>query len=415
MQIIKTFLFKQSKSSLNLFLVVPILLVFLLGCLCSNSDSPTVSCVTADGKILALTTQNNKLRLFNFSDGKEIVNDSQSSPSVICTQDNDIVTFKADNDNERNQWTVNWRNSQKSKQLAQIKFLQGYIGLIQDKYIVSSSREFVQKSKSSGSGKSTTTIYYNYFTKPQVFTLEDLSTGKLTNYPMSFDKLGIETRFEETYFRFYSLHLSADGNLLFAVDTQFDAPRLYKLDMLSGKLSKISENKIKLNDIPAKIVEYTTDRDFDAVADKTGKFVAFSYLVDNGNKGLKKIIRVFNLETNQEIITKVVEGVSFSAGGVTLVFEEKSQKLAMLVLGFKFEPTRSVSDVTVFDLQNGSEIATIDGKAFFKDPETFGLINLLGDELIVSYSHKSQVRGTKNNICKLNIVNKQIVWERELK
>ena len=414
MQIIKNLLFNQTKSSLNLFLVAPIVIVFLLGCFCSSNDSPTVSCITADGKTLTLTTRNNKLQMFNLSDGKEIANNSPNSASVFCTQENDVVTIKVEkNEKERNQRSASWKNSAKTKQLGQIDFLELYIGLIQDKYIVSSSREFIQESKTSRPGGSR--IYYKVFTKPQIFTLEDLSTGKLTNYPMTPEKLGIETRFKETYFRFYPLHLSADGNLLFAVDTQFDSPRLYKLEMLSGKLSKISENKITVNDIPPKNVEYTSDRDFNAVADKAGKFVAFTYSMDNGKNGLKKLIRVFNLETNQEIISKTVDGVSFSGNGVQLIFEENSKKLAMQIFGFKFDPTRSVSDVTVFDLQNGNEIATVDAKVFFKDPETVGLLNLIGDELIVNYSHNSQIWGKKTNICKLNIVSKQIVWEAELK
>lgn len=414
MQVIKILLFSKTKSSLNLFFVAPIVFIFLLGCFCSNNDSPTVSCITADGKTLALTTRNNKLQIFNLSDGKEIGTESPNSASVFCTQDNDIVTIKLEKDDqERNKRSVSWRNSAKTKQLTQIDFLEQYIGLIQDKYIVSSSREFIQESKTSRPGGSR--IYYKVFTKPQIFTLEDLSTGKLTNYPMTPEKLGIETRFKETYFRFYPLKLSADSNLLFAVDTQFDAPRLYKLDMLSGKLSKISENKITVNDIPPKNVEYTSDRDFNAVSDQAGKFVAFTYSMDNGKNGLKKLIRVFNLETNQEIISKTIDDISFSAGGVKLLFAENSKKLAMLVFGFKFNPTRSVSDVTVFDLQNGNEIATLDAEAIFKDPETVGLSNLVGDELIINYSHNSQIWGQTSKICKLNVVSKQIVWEAELK
>lgn len=416
MQRIKNILFKQNKSSLNLFLVLPILLFFLLGCLCSDSGFPKDSCITADGKTIALTTRLNKLRILNLSDGKEVANNSENYVSVLCTQDNDIVSFKTENirveNKEQIQKTAIWKNSGKTKQVAQIDFLQEYIGIIQDKYLISSSREYVEDSKTSRPGGTRT--FYKIYTKPQIFTLEDLSTGKLTNYSITPDKLGIDPLLKETYFRFYPLTLSADNNLLFAVDTQFDSPRLYKLDMLSGKITKISENKIIVNDIPPKKLEIVTDRDFNAVSDKTGKFVAFIYSMDNGKGGLKKIIRVFNLETNREIISKTITDLSFSAGGVKLFFEENSKKLAMLVYGYNINKSNSVWDITVFDLQNGNEITTIDMAELFKAPEMVGLYNLSGDELIVSYSNQNLNLQKKNYLCKVNIQNKQIVWETDL-
>lgn len=136
--------------------------------------------------------------------------------------------------------------------------------------------------------------------------------------------------------------------------------------------------------------------------------------MDNGKGGLKKIIRVFNLETNREIISKTITDLSFSAGGVKLFFEENSKKLAMLVYGYNINKSNSVWDITVFDLQNGNEITTIDMAELFKAPEMVGLYNLSGDELIVSYSNQNLNLQKKNYLCKVNIQNKQIVWETDL-
>lgn len=404
----RNLLFSKANSSLNLFLIIPLLICLSIGCVCKNYYS-VENCISSDGKNLILYGSG-KLRIFNLSDGKELINEDQKSSQTLCTQDNDVVliqTTRIDKPNDKKmtlERTAFWRSSSKTYQLATNDFSPEYIGIIQKRYIVSSWQEYVEKSRREGSGNSARTVNYKEFTKPHIFSIEDSSNKELKNYSLEADKLGLKGVSEEKNFRIHQLSLSEEGSLLFLLDPQTDSPRLYKIEMLSGKITPIVE---KLTRPTGMILE-------NAVGDKSGKFVAIKYDGRTEKGDTRKIIKVLNLENNTEIISKNIEDISFNNGSPQLVFEQNAQKLAIISYGFKFEPTRSVSELIIFDLQNGNEISNFDAEEFFQKPESVKLEGFVGDELIFTYRKEQFLRKTKFYLSKMNLLNKQIIWTTDL-
>lgn len=413
---VKRILFKPNRSSLNLLLVLPVFLFFLVGCALFPSlddllsQNNKVSCITADSKTLVISTRADELQFFNLSDGKATAIESPKLSEILCTQDNDVISIqrtRIDNPNDKKaifERTAVWKNSSKAYQLAPNDFSPEYIGIIQKRYIVSSWQEYVEKSRREGSGNRAKTVNYKEFTKPHVFSIEDSNNKELKNYSLEADKLGLKGVSEEKNFRIHPLSLSEEGNLLFLLDPQTDSPRLYKIEMLRGKITQIGE---KLTRPTEMILE-------NAVADKAGKFVAIKYDGRTEKGGSRKIVKVLSLENNTEIISRIIEDVSFNNGSPLLIFEQNAQKLAIISYGFKFEPTRSVSELIVLDLQNGNEISNFDAEEFFQKPESVKLEGFVGDELIFTYRKEQFLRKTKFYLSKMNLLNKQIIWTTDL-
>ena len=112
------------------------------------------------------------------------------------------------------------------------------------------------------------------------------------------------------------------------------------------------------------------------------------------------------------LVSKNMRGISFNKRTARLVFEENGTKRAILVEGFRLDPTRSVHDIAVFDLETGGEISYIDAEGFFKDPDKVGLIGFTGGEPLRAYPPREKAfRPEENHLCKVNVLNKQIVWD----
>lgn len=399
-------LFSKSESSLNLFLILPILICLSLGCLCPR-EKGAESCVTTDGANLVMG--GSTFRIIKLTDGTITATDSAKVSNVLCLNNNEIISVKeaqieGENKSYNTERTAVWKNSQLTHKLANDESLESYQGFIQNKYFVSSSRHWIYKTFSSPGGKSSYTRVV--YTEPQTFNLEDSTNGKLTSHIITLDKLKLPKDFDLDFLRFYTLNLAEDGTLKFVVNnSNLNTFNLYKLNMFDGVLTQIG-GELKP---PARM---TLDS---VVSDKPGKFYVFTYSGLTEKGGARKLIRVQNVETNQDIITKTIEGVSFNGNGVKFVFDANSQKLAMLIFGFRFDPTRRVNELTVYNLQNGNEMANIDAQELFKQPDGIELLALVGDELILNYSIEHRIWNTENFIGKVNLVNKQIIWSKELK
>jgi hypothetical protein len=398
----KKLLFSRRRSSLNLFLVMPVLAFVSVCCLCSGGNNEPRTCLTSDGSNLVWAGFT--FQIIRLSDGAVTSSEAVRYTDVLCLGDNEILTFKEEtvrkNNESRTERTAVWRNAAKTHRLANIESFQKILGFIQNRYFVSSSRGFVEKSRKVGKN----TERYNLYNQPQVFNLEDSTNGQLKSHYLHRDKLGLpETNLYEDLL-FYPLSLGENGFLLFAMSNKGDRTvSLHKINMFDGNISRAGVTVPLPKDLRA--LEQV-------VSDKAGKFIAFVYEGEDDTRN-QKLVNVLNSETNQTIVSKYVRGVSFNSGTPRLIFEEKGSKLAMMVEGFKHDPeTRRVYDITVFDLATGREISNIDGRDLFKVPETVGLIRLIGDELLLTYSHKKgPISGDENHLCKVNLLTKQIVWD----
>jgi hypothetical protein len=404
---IKKLLFSRSRSSLNLFLILPVLILISVGCLCSERNELR-SCITSDGANLVWA--GSTFQIIRLSDGAVTFSDSARYADVLCAGGNEILTVKEEsvrkNNESRTQRTVVWRNAAKTYRLADIESFQKYQGFIQNRYFVSSSRGFVEKTRTVGSGKSSSTVRYKVYDQPQIFTLEDSTNGQLKSHYLHREKFGLpETNLYDDLW-FYALSLDENGSLLFAMHNKADrSTSLHKINMFDGNITRLGVS------VPLpKEMRFLEQ----AVSDNAGKFIAFVYEGADGTAN-QKLVNVLSVETNQTVVSKNIRGVSFSTGTPRLVFEENGGKLAMMVEGFKFDPTRNIHDITVFDLETGREISGIDGRDLFKTPEAVGLIRLIGDDLLLTYSHKKgPISGEESHLCKVNLQNKQIVWDKDL-
>lgn len=399
-------LFSTSESSLNLFLILPILICLSLGCLCSG-EKGAESCVTTDGANLVMG--GSTFRIIKLTDGTIAATESAKVSNVLCLNNNEIISVKetqieGENKSYYTERTAIWRNSLLTHKLANDESLESYRGFIQNKYFVSSSRHWIYKTFSSPGGKSSYTRVV--YTEPQIFNLEDSTNGKLTSHIITPDKLKLPKDFDLDFLRFYTLNLAEDGTLKFVVNnSKLNTFNLYKLNLFDGVLTPIGGD-----------LKPPAEMAFESVvSDKAGKFYVFTYSGLTEKGGARKLIRVQNVETNQDIINKTIEGVSFNGNGVKFVFDANSQKLAMIIYGFRFDPTRRVNELTVFNLQNGNELANIDAQELFNKPDGINLLALVGDDLILTYSIEHRIWKAENFIGKVNLVNKQIIWSKELK
>ena len=126
-------LFSRRRSSLNLFLILPVLILFAVGCLCSGGRNDPQTCITSDGSNLVwagLTFQIVKL-----ADGTVTSAEPGRYADVLCAADNEIMTVKEEsvrkNNESRTVRTMDWRNAAKTYQLADIESFQKFIGFIQ--------------------------------------------------------------------------------------------------------------------------------------------------------------------------------------------------------------------------------------------------------------------------------------------
>jgi hypothetical protein len=397
----KNLLFSRRRSSLNLFLILPVLILFAVGCLCSGGRSELRTCITSDGS--SLVRAGSEFQIIKLADGTVTAADSARYADVLCAAGNEILTVKEEsvrkNNESRTVRTVAWRNAAKSYQLADIDSFQKTIGFIQNRYFVSSSRGFVERTRKVGKN----TERYKVYDQPQIFNLEDSTNGQLKSHYLHRDKFGLPETLLYDDLGFYPLSLDENGSLLFAMSNKSDrTASLHKINMFDGNISRTGISVPLPKDM--RVLEQV-------VSDKAGKFIAFVYEGEDGSRN-QKLINVLNAETNQTVVSKYIREVSFNSGTPGLVFEESGRKLAIMVEGFKFDPTRSVHDITVFDLGTGKEISNIDGRDLFKIPETAGLIRLVGDELLLTYSHKKgPISGDESRLCKVNLLTKQIVWD----
>ncbi len=404
---LKKLLFSQNRSSLNLFLVMPVLILTSFCCLCSGGNE-LQTCITSDGANLVWAGSD--FQIIRLSDGAVTFSDKTRYADVLCPDGNEIISVKEElvrkNNESRPERTAVLRNAAKSYRLADIESFQKYQGFIQNRYFVSSSRGFVEKTRTVGSGKSSRTERYKVYDQPQIFTLEDSTNGQLKSHYLHRDTLGLpETKLYDDLW-FYSLSLDENGSLLFAMHNKSDrAVTLHKINMFDGKITPTGAA------VPLPKEMRTLEK---VDSDKSGKFVAFVYEGEDGGAN-QKLVNILSRETNLVVISKNIKGVSFSSGTPSLAFEENGRKLALMVEGFKFDPTRSVHDITVFDLETGREISNIDAEDFFKKPERVGLIGLIGDELVLTYSNKKgPVSGDESHLCKVNLLSKQIVWDKNM-
>ncbi len=396
MKLINNLLFEKSKSSLSLFLLVPILICVSLGCLCSGGRESYLNdnCLTADDQNLVLG-YDNSLRIVSLGDGKEIANEPKKIFNVLCTSDNNVLTIEnKEVSSDVKEKNVTWRNDSKNYGLANIKAIQKYHGFIQKKYFVSSSRIFHSERVNKGSQKNPNYIEeYTYF-EPQIFNLEDSTTGQVTSHTLTYEKLGLPTK-SNLYEKltFFPLHLSEEGILLFVLRNYIDGNiTTYQINMLSGTVKQIRIETKPTNEF----LKF-------AVSDKLGKFIVYVY--NNQDKTTR--FDVINLETNKIVTAKTIQGIN-----PTFIFDKKSLKLAMLMSDSKSDPRERIYDVTIYDLQNGNEISKINLNELFKESDDFKLLGLIGDELIITYESGSYLgRNMKKHLAKVNLVTKQIIWD----
>lgn len=402
--VLKKLLFGRENSSLNLFLAMPVLAFVSVCCLCPSGRDEPQTCITSDGANLVWAGKD--LLDIRLADGAVTPVEPTRYNKVLCMQNNEVIAIKEQsvyrNNAARYERTARWRTAPKSYRLADIESFQKTIGYIQNRYFVSSSRGFEERSYTSGKS----TVRYNAYIHPQVFNLEDSTGGELKSHYLYRDKLGLpETILYETM-SFYPLNLDDRGALLFGMRIGNERSiSLLKINMFDGSLTRTG-------------VTFSTSKEVrelkNLVADKTGKYLAFVYDEPVGNS-YNTIVEVFNYETRQIVLTKTVSGISLMDKTPKPVFDETGTRLAILVEGLRYEPSGAVHDVTVFDLATGKEIAFINGEDFFKDPADVGLISFIGDDLVLTYEHpKKTLRDEVQRLCKVNLLTKQIVWDIKL-
>ena len=396
---LKKLLFSRSRSSLNLFLILPVLVFVAAGCLCSGGNELR-TCITSDGSNLVWA--GSTFQIIRLADGAVTFSDKSRYTDVLCAGDNEILTVREEpvrkNNESRTERTIIWRNAAKTYRPAHVESFQKFHGFIQNRYFVSSSRGFVERSRKVGKN----TERYNLYNQPQVFNLEDSTGGQLKSHYLHRDKLGLPETILYEDLGFYPLSLAEDGALLFAMsDKTTQLASLHKINMFDGNIGRTGD-----------AVPLPKEMRFleQVVSDKFGKFIAFVYEGPIGDSN-QKLVNVLNTKTNQTVVSKNIRGVSFNSGTPRLVFEENGAKLAIMVEGFRFDPTRSVHDITVFDLETGREVSSLDAEEFFKKPESVGLIRLVGDELLLTYSYKKPFRDEESHLCKVNLPTRQIVWD----
>ncbi|MBX7173738.1 MAG: hypothetical protein K1X72_22400 [Pyrinomonadaceae bacterium] len=409
MKLVNGLLFVKTKSFLNLFLILPILIFISIGCSQPDPVSGWI-CSTSDGANLVFTGE--KLKIIKLLDGSNVNTDDNKYSGVMCVQNNEIVAIKVESVKENNNYvterTAVWQNSSKSHRLKRDEFLEKYYGIVQNKYVLSSSRGFQRKSRSEGSGNSRKTILYNFYDQPQVYNLEDFNTGEVKSQILTLDKLKMNNGgFALDSLKFYTLATDESGNVVFAViNSQKLAYSIYRLNVLSGDLTTLlSETK----------VPERTSFDY-VVSDKAAKYVCLIFDGRTEKGGSSRFIRVLSLENNREVFSKTFEDISFNGVGTYPLFLENSNRLAILINGFKFEPTRQIFDLIVFDLQNGSEISKIDVKELFDDPYNSRLAWGKGDELVLTYTYKGTTlwNSDETHLCKINILSRKVVWDAKL-
>lgn len=407
---LKKLLFGRASSSLNLFMVMPVLILTSVCCLCSGGKDEPRTCLTSDGENLIWAGFD--LLSIRLADGSVTTLEKARSADVMCLENNEVVTFKEKFVNKnREPWTERtafWRGGAKSYKLADIEYFQKTIGVIKNRYFVTSSRNYVEKSRSVGSGKSRSTEYYKVYNQPQIFSLEDSTGGQLKSHYLYREKLGVPETVLYDELSFYPLKLDENGTLVFAMKQKGElAVNLFKINMFDGNIARTGVSVAPPADMQ-RVEQVTTD--------KSGKFIALVY-EGKGNDGYtyQKSVNVIDAQTGRTIISKKLNGVAFNSGTPTLVFEENGTRLAIFVDGFRLEPTRDVTNVTIFDLQTGGEIAYLDTEEFFKNPRNLGVIKFIGDDLLVTYIPQNQTaRDEVRQLCKLNVLTKQIAWNINL-
>ena len=403
---LKKLLFGRSRSSLNLFMVMPILAFVSVCCICPGSSVKPRTCITSDGENLVWA--GSKLLNIRLADGGATVTNEFQYDNVWCSENNEVVRLRENsvykNDAYHFERGVWWRNAAKSTRLADIEFFQKTIGIVENRYFISGSRGFVEKSRSSGKSS----VRYNYYDQPQVFHLEDSTGGELKSHYLYREKLGVPESVLYNDLWFYPLNLDEKGTLVFAMRQEPEySVSFYKIDMFDGKITRTGATVARPGDMR---------RLEQVVTDKTGKFVALVY-EGEGTDGysIQKLVNVINAETGQLLFSKYLRGVALNSGTPTLVFEEKSSYLAIFVDGFRLEPTRDVTNVLVFDLETGGEIADIDTEVLLNKPNSPGLIKVIGSDLLLNYSPQYKtMRDEIPRLCRFNFLTKQVVWDVEL-
>lgn len=410
MKALKKLLFGRGKSSSNLFMVMPVLAFVSMCCLNSGSGSRNEArtCLTANGANLFWS--GSKVMNVGLSDGKMTPLEDAGYADVLCLENDEIVTIKEEsvenNDKSRVRRTAAWRNSSKTYQLAEIEWFHKYLGVVQNRYFVSSARAFVEKSRPNGIGKGSRTEYYRVYEQPHIFNLDDSNGGGLKSHHLTREKLGLPESLAYDDLWIYPLKLDNNGSLLFAMRQKSDQSVVfYKINMFDGGVERTG-SAVKMPPEMSALEQ--------VVPDKSGKFAAFVYGGRDGD-GSQKQVNVINLENYRTIASKNLRGFSLNAGTPRIVFEEKGAKLAILVQGFKFNPTRGVSDLTVFDLETGREIASIDAEELLQNPEWLAPIRIVGDDLLLTYAPtKTKARSEPAHLCKLNFQTKKVVWDKQL-
>ena len=396
-------LFGRSRSSLNLFLVLPVLVLLSVGCLCPSDDEPE-TCLTSDGSSLIWAGSN--LMKIGLADGSVTMLEPTRYSGVFCAEGSEIIALREDwvrKDNEsRRARTARWRNSPKSYRLADIDSFQGYRGFIQNRFFVSGSRGFVERSRSSGKSS----IRYRVYDQPQIFSLEDSETGELKSHYLYRERLGLPetTPYDDLWF--YPAGVEENGTLQFAMHNKTDkAVNLYKLNLFDGKIARTGVS------VPlppnARYLEKV-------VSEKTGKFIAFVYNGEEDRKS-RTLVNVVNAQTGQTVVSTSVGGISYMSDTPSLFFNEDGTRLAMIVEGLRYEPSESVLDITIFDLATGREISAFDAKSFFGNPVKIRLLRFIGDDLVLTYvPFQKPFRDKEKRLCRVSVPDQRTVWDVKL-
>ena len=404
---LKKLLFGRGRSSLNLFMAMPVLILTSICCLCPDSKNVPQNCLTSNGENLVWAGFD--LLNISLADGSITTLERATYTDVMCSENNEIISFKEEsvqrNGQRRSSRTAFWPIASKSYRLVDIESFQKYLGFIQKRYFVSSSRSYIVRERSSGKSK----VRYNVYDQPQVFTLEDSINGQIKSHYLYREKLGLPENVNYHNLWFYPLKLDESGTLAFAMKQDGDqSVNFYKIDMFEGSISRTGAPVA----LPAEM------RELEAVTtDKSGKFIGLVYKgAGKDSYSEQKQINIINAETAQLVVSKNLSGVAFNAGTPLLIFNENSAKLAIDLDGFYVDPVRNVNRVMVFDLETGSELANIDADDFFKKPDSVGLIKFIGDDLLFIYSarKKDWRRELEKRLCKVSLTTKQIVWDIKL-
>jgi hypothetical protein len=405
MKTIKQLLFTPQRSSLNFFLIFPVFVFFGFGCICSNSENFR-SCMSSDGEKFVFSRS--ATSVIRYSDGAIISSEKGGNTDVLCSDHNEVITIdrqSGDSGQSDKGKTAVWLNSTRTHRLTPDEFWEKYTGFIQNRYFVSTSRGYVTKSKMVGSGKSLKNIYYKVYTQPQVFSLEDSTSGAVKKYHITREMLGLpdSTNYEDL--RFSPLALLSQGSQVFALVNDSDKTVIiYQIDLLTGKLTQTS----KKNRLPE------TKSDDNITFDKNGKFVAIALTSFNDKGSKTKNISVLNLESGQRLLENYIPDLAFNNGTLSFIFDEAGEKLGVLVNGYKSGETLYFA--IIFDLKTVNEIKKIDLNQLPQKPDIVNSLYFRDDNLLLKYVHKTDNSGFSESeyICKIDIQTSRIMWNIDL-